>query len=224
MTYKGGKGSDGVYHKIINQIPPHRVYIEPFFGGGSIMRYKRPAAVSVAVDLDGSVLQSLPPGAFAVCGDAISFLRSYPWRGGEFVYCDPPYLMEVRSYKKLIYRHEFGEHAQHVELLEVLLSLPCMVAVSGYWSSLYASMLKEWRAVSYMVGVQGGQAREEWLWMNYPEPAALHDYRYLGENFREREKINRQRKRWRGRLLKMSRLQRLALLSSIAELNEPAGS
>jgi hypothetical protein len=101
---------------------------------------------------------------------------------------------------------------------------PCMVALSGYWSSLYASMLQDWRSISYMVGVQGGQAREEWLWMNYPEPAALHDYRYLGENFREREKITRQKRRWRARLLRMSSLQRYALLSSIAELNEPRGS
>jgi hypothetical protein len=34
MTYPGGKGGAGVYQMIINQIPPHRVYIEPFLGGG----------------------------------------------------------------------------------------------------------------------------------------------------------------------------------------------
>ena len=51
--------------------------------------------------------------------------------------------------------------------------------------------------------------------MNYDEPQALHDYRYLGENFREREKITRQKRRWIARLKRMDKLQRYALLSSM---------
>lgn len=35
-TYFGGKAGSGTYQTIINQIPPHRVYIEPFVGGGAI--------------------------------------------------------------------------------------------------------------------------------------------------------------------------------------------
>ena len=31
----------------------------------------------------------------------------------------------------------------------------------------------------------------EYLWCNYPAPMALHDYRYLGKDFRERERIKR---------------------------------
>jgi hypothetical protein len=30
MSYPGGKGGSGVYQTIINQQPPHEVYIEPF--------------------------------------------------------------------------------------------------------------------------------------------------------------------------------------------------
>lgn len=30
MRYPGGKGGAGVFQTIINQFPPHRVYIEPF--------------------------------------------------------------------------------------------------------------------------------------------------------------------------------------------------
>lgn len=224
--YKGGKGQDGVYHRIINQIPPHETFIECFYGGGSIMKFKKPAACSIAIDLDASVLPALGPGSLAICGDAISFLRSFDWKGGEFVYADPPYLKRdvdgspVRSWQGDIYKHEFASVDQHAELLGVLCSLPCMVAVSGYWSSLYESMLQGWRSISYQVGVHGGQARTEWLWMNYPEPVALHDYSFLGSNFREREKITRQKKRWRARLARMSTLQRYALLSSIAELGD----
>jgi hypothetical protein len=34
------------------------------------------------------------------------------------------------------------------------------------------------------------------VWMNFPEPAELHDYRFLGEDYRERQDIKRQRERW----------------------------
>ena len=33
-SYPGGKGSSGTYQNIINQIPEHDVYIEPFLGAG----------------------------------------------------------------------------------------------------------------------------------------------------------------------------------------------
>ena len=41
---------------------------------------------------------------------------------------------------------------------------------------------------------RGGRLATEWVWMNYPEPIALHDYRYLGEDFREREPIKRKKR------------------------------
>jgi hypothetical protein len=62
----------------------------------------------------------------------------------------------------------------------------------------------------------------EWLWFNYPQPKALHDYRYLGEDFRERERIKRKRRRWVRRLKIMPTLERYALLSAIQEARPPA--
>jgi len=132
--------------------------------------------------------------------------------------------MSTRRGKSALYKHEFGSEEEHNGLLDVLLSLPCMVVVSGYWSSLYMARLQGWRSISFNAQTRSGKVAREFLWMNYPEPTALHDYRYLGSNFREREKINRQKKRWCMRLKKMSSLQRYALLSSIAELNDGAAS
>jgi hypothetical protein len=224
--YKGGKAGAGVYQQIINQIPPHEVYIEPFLGGGAVLLNKRPAAASIAIDLDASAIDALSlwgklasPGVTFINGDAISYLQNRRCGPETFVYCDPPYLFDVRSSKRRIYTHEFGDVGQHEKLLAVLRSLPCMVAVSGYWSSLYESSLQGWRSISFNAKTRAGVARE-WLWMNYPEPVELHDYSYLGQNFREREKITRQKKRWRARLLRMDKLQRYALLSSIAELGD----
>jgi len=56
MRYPGGKSGSGVYHRLINLMPPHLVYCEPFLGGGAVMRLKRPAPYNVGVDLDADVI------------------------------------------------------------------------------------------------------------------------------------------------------------------------
>jgi hypothetical protein len=56
--------------------------------------------------------------------------------------------------------------------------------------------------------------------MNYPPPVELHDYRYLGDNFRERERITKITKNWVARLKKKPVLERNALLSAMNSLNE----
>lgn len=57
----------------------------------------------------------------------------------------------------------------------------------------------------------------EWLWYNFATPVELHDYRYLGDNFRERERIKRKKTRWTARLARMPALERQALLAAIAD-------
>lgn len=231
MTYPGGKNGSGVYQKIINQMPPHEVYIEPFLGHGAVMLRKKPAIVNIGIDSDVHVVEHWRDligansdersplfGSVSVeNGDAISYLQKRRYGPSEFVYADPPYLMETRASKRPLYKKEFGSIEQHTELLTVLKSLPCMVAISGYQSSLYAKILKGWRAIHYKTVNRAGNVVTEWLWMNYPEPKELHDYRYLGENFRERERLKRIRTRWLARLGRMDRLERYMLLSSIAE-------
>lgn len=221
MKYPGGKNSDGVFQRIINQIPPHRVYIEPFAGSAAILRYKRPAERSVAVEIEWGALAVLREAAAGVpnChilrGDGIAFLAKHRFDGSEFVYADPTYLPCTRRGGR-IYRRELLI-ADHRRLLAILLGLPCAVMLSGYWSELYAGILRKWRTDHFPVMTHGGPA-EEWLWMNYPPPVELHDYRYLGRDFREREKFKRQRVRWLARLRRMDVLKRQALLAAIAEL------
>jgi DNA adenine methylase len=224
MTYPGGKSGSGVYQQIINQIPPHRVYIEPFLGSGAVMRLKRPAIVNIGIESDAAVISLFwnenPMAINIINGDAISFLSTYNWQGDEFVYCDPPYLFETRSCKRPLYACEFGSVDQHRQLLKLLLSLPCRVAISGYCSPLYAAMLQAWRPITYQTRTRGGGVVTEWLWMNYEEPVELHDYRYLGNNFRQRERIKRIKTRWLARLQRMDALERYAILAIIDEYGE----
>jgi len=269
MTYPGGKNGAGIYQRIINLMPPHDVYIEPFLGGAAIMRLKLPARLNIGVDLDpnapglamqpghhaprlaigaggngGGVLGSdiagpgapVPPMADPLTkkgearsrnvktgeassfqflrGDGIDFLRSYSYTGRELVYCDPPYLMSTRTGRQL-YRFEMTD-LEHRRLLRVIRELPCRVMISGYSSVLYARELAGWNATSFAAMTRGGTERAEWLWYNFPRPLELHDYRYLGEGFRERERIKRKKARWTAKLASMPVLERQALLAAIA--------
>jgi DNA adenine methylase len=237
MTYPGGKAGSGVYQKIINQIPPHDVYISPFLGHDAVLLQKRPATVSIGIDSDATIINfwldqlakksdggSRLPGVIVKHGDAISFLKSYQFKGGEFIYADPPYLWETRRSKRRIYHAEFGDTGQHKKLLTVLKSLPCMVAISGYQSSLYSEMLQGWRTIHYNTVTRSGKVAVEFLWMNYETPKELHDYRYLGENFRQRERLKRIRTRWLARLKRMDPLEQYMLRSAIAEYGEHRGA
>lgn len=220
--YDGGKGGAGVCQWIVNQIPPHRVYIECFLGTGAIMRAKRPALVNIGIEIDQAVIAAhwAYPGCNVICGDALEVLARLAIDGDTFVYLDPPYLMETRSQQRPLYAHEFSTIEQHRSLLTLLRRLPCMVAISGYWSALYELELAGWRSSTFNTIDRGGNKKEEWLWMNYPQPIELHDYRYLGSNFRERERIKRKKARWTKRLATMPDLERLCLMEAIGALRQ----
>lgn len=150
-----------------------------------------------------------------VRGDCQAWLAQHHWRGNELVYADPPYLLSTRASGRLFYEYELAEEDEHAALLTRLSVLPCMVMISGYWSELYADMLRGWTTVSYQTTTIGGTVATEWLWLNYPEPVALHDYRYLGQDYRERERIKRKVARWQRRLADMPVLERQALLMAL---------
>lgn len=223
MGYPGGKGGAGVSQWIINHMPPHRTYIEPFLGNGAVLRAKRPARYSLGIDADAAVVCGRwcgdeVPNLRLICGDAIPFLSSFRWSGDELVYCDPPYLLSTRSTQRPLYRHEFATADEHRQLLACLRSLPCPVLISGYASDLYAGELATWRVDTFQTICRSGRRTTEYLWMNFPPATALHDYRFLGRNFRERERIKRRIQRWVARLRRMKLHERYALLAALDEV------
>lgn len=234
MSYPGGKSGAGVYQTLISQIPPHARYLELFAGGAAVLRLKEPARSSIAVESEpnqAAALQALAlPGLTVVHGDALAFLRSYtPAVGqpGDFVFADPPYLAETLQSRGR-YRHGFHTPAQHRALLDALRKLSCPVMLCGYTSPLYQLLLADWRTLTYQAVDRRGNKREEWLWMNYPEPRRLHDAQHVGADYRERERIKKKRDRWLRRLEEMSPTDRLAILAAIDDWRDrhtgPGGS
>jgi len=215
MKYLGGKGQ--TFQKLINLMPPHDVYIETHLGGGAVIRNKRPAKRNIGLEIDPKVIEMWSEeekgGLEIIQADAVNYLKSYKFTDNDLIYCDPPYLRETRRRKRKFYKFEYS-FEQHVELLEVIKSLPCMVMISGYESDLYKEMLKGWHIHTFQAKTSIGVATE-WLWMNYPAPSQLHDYRFLGDNFRQRERLKKKKENWVSRLKSMPVLERQALLFAI---------
>lgn len=150
--------------------------------------------------------------------DAADFLISYQFTGNELIYLDPPYLMSTRSSKRPIYKHEYTQ-ADHIKLLNIIKTLNCNIIISGYWSQLYADMLPApaWRTHTFTAATRAGTSATEYLWLNYPEPDALHDYRYLGDDYNQRWNLTKRKRRWLKRLKTMPPLERKMLLWAITE-------
>jgi DNA adenine methylase len=226
--YPGGKNGSGIYQFLINHMPPHSVYVEPFLGMGAILRKKRPApAGNIAIDIDSDVVHNFKrryarflktlPECQLVCGDALEILASLYLPDDALVFMDPPYLMDTRSWQQNLYRYELSSVEDHQRLLQIALRLRCQVMITGYANKLYEIRLAGWTSYTYTNMTRGGP-KIETLWCNFPEPGELHDYRYAGSNFRKREQIKRKKLRWIKRLQRMDPIERGALLAAIDEL------
>lgn len=210
MRYDGGKGVS--FPHIINLMPPHTRYIETHLGGGAVMRHKKPAATQMGLEIDEKVIASYGDLFDSVCEviqtDAIEWLAGQQLDQGTLVYADPPYHPSTRR-RSRVYRHDYSEH-DHEKLLDLLCRLPSKVMISGYDCDLYRDKLRGWSHRKFMVQSHVGP-RQESLWFNFQPPVQLHDDRYLGGNFRERELIKRRQQRLRQRLLALSPNERACL-------------
>jgi len=212
MRYPGGKGK--CFQHVINLMPPHHTYIETHLGGGAVLRSKRPAQRNIAFDLDDRVIEWWRRNHQALAeyhqSDCVTALEQMHFEGSELIYCDPPYLASTRKRTK-VYRFDYTSQ-DHERLLHVLRQLPCKVIISGYCSPLYDRMLNGWNAHSFSAKAHDA-VRQEHLWFNFEPPLELHDTRYLGSNFRQREVVRRRLARIKDRLSRLSEAERCDISS-----------
>lgn len=298
MSYPGGKSGAGIYQRLINLIPRHRILIVPFAGHCGVVRNIRPAEHTIVIDQNPSVCQwwfdwsrskqgrdleihncdgiewlryrlgctkysvasagveagrdagpgvigssgersqpgSAAPGSDAVLGDGrssgagsrkgrrlvMASVSADAAQSGDgrpspesvaeaFIFADPPYVLSERSGGR-IYECELSDE-DHQRFLGTATRLDatkyCMM-ICGYACELYAS-LDPWESIDHRVPTRGG-LQDERIWMNYPRPVKLHDYQYIGDTRRSRERIRRRQKNWREQLNRMSEQERLAML------------
>ncbi|MEM7133676.1 MAG: DNA adenine methylase [Chloroflexota bacterium] len=181
-----------------------------------------PSNIAVSADTanhgdapDGITVATSDASCKFLVGDCLTWLQDnrHLLTPSTFIYADPPYVMRSRASQRDYYRYEYTDD-DHIALLELLKSLPCQIMISGYWSQLYEDLLQGWNVSTFTAQTRGGRATE-WLWTNYPEPVELHDYRYLGSDFRERERIKRKASRWVKRFKSLPLLERQCIVSQL---------
>jgi DNA adenine methylase len=249
VIYDGGKNA--VFRNIVNEIPPHDVWVEGFGGSAAVTFFKRPAAENFAIEKDpraaysawwrllqipqfaataGPAKQSAATAqAFQVLtGDVRQWLGENSWlrrltsTAVACCYFDPPYLLSSRSSARLRYECEFHTEHEHTEFLQLAKRLECHVLISHYRCPLYDRLLKGWRRVDFRAGSRGGLKIES-LYCNFPSSAVLHDYRFAGANKDRRQRLKRRIGNLLKELHRLPPVERNAVLAAVAvEFNSAA--
>lgn len=107
--------------------------------------------------------------------DALDVIREYGQEADALLYVDPPYLGSTRTPERN-YGHELRTEAEHGALAEVLHGARAAVFLSGYRSSLYDALYKDWHAAEFSSSTgnasPGCGKRTEVLWANVPLESA----------------------------------------------------
>ncbi len=198
-------------------------YQELFAGNGGIFRKLRLPSRTVINDLDGSVIKKYKKlrskKIFVFNEDALGLIAEINGNalyGREtLIYLDPPYRFSVRKGQRNLYKFEMSDD-QHVQLLNLVLNCKCNVVISHYPDQVYDAFLipAGWNTHDFKATTRQGLVTER-IYYNYPKPLLLQDYRYIGNDYREREIIKRKTNRWLNRLHKMDKLQRISILSAV---------
>lgn len=223
-NYPGAKGGSGVIQKIINQVPGGiDIIIEGCLGSGTLLRTIKPAERNVGIDINEEIINYLNVNrnkerlahAELLVYDIEKYLRSVKGKsldnGKTIIYLDPPYPKEARKNQRDLYAYEMPT-IKHTTLLDAILQLKCKIMISTRANELYAEKLKGWRLVEFTTSDRSGTKVTEQLYMNYPEPKELHDTRFAGNNFRERERIKRKAKRNVEKFKNLPSIERQAIL------------
>ena len=191
-SYKGGKNASGTYQFLINHVPPVQTIISGFLGHCGLIKNIKPAAKIIGIDKDKNVIdrwQKDRPDVILVNGD---FLQNLDWInpikfGKTVVFLDPPYLNDTRKNQTKLYDNEFETLESHKKLLEKAVKFPCYVMITAYENELYDSFLLKRGFKKYLFnGQTRGGRRQEAMYINYEPPTELHDYSFVGSDYRER--------------------------------------
>jgi hypothetical protein len=79
---------------------------------------------------------------------------------------------------------------------------------------MYDDALHGWNTFDFQASTRNGMATER-LYMNYPAPVVLQDYRYLGKDYRERERIKKKTNTILRKIDSMNEIHRTAILSAV---------
>jgi hypothetical protein len=122
--------------------------------------------------------------------------------------------MASRKDPRCRYTHEMTD-AYHTALLEVISCLNANIAISTYLNGMYNHALRGWNHIEFQAKTRGGTATEM-VYFNYDRPTVLHDYRFVGDDYRDRERIKKATDNMLHKLSRMPIVERNAILTALA--------
>ena len=217
--YQGGKNGEGVYQRIINLIPPHKVWVEACAGSAAVTRYIYPAAQSYVFEaehLQANRLKNiLQERAVVINNNFMEVIDNYLQDPVDsFIYVDPPYLKLTRRDKRNIYKVEWSEE-EHKDFLWWVNGRKENILITHPRCKLYMTALNQWNTLDYEYRSRVGMLKD-CIWFNYSVPEVLHDYSYVGSNRTERQRIQRKIKREIERLNRLPVVERNAIIDAIS--------
>lgn len=148
------------------------------------------------------------------CGDAISQIKHFGTFENIVIYADPPYRMTDRRKSTKIYKYESSQKL-HRDLLSLSKRILAKTIISSYKNEQYERALSKWSTHSFNAMTHGGVA-EETIFYNFDlNDIKLHDYRYLGQNYKDRERIRLKIARHTNKLKQLPIQERNAILEAI---------
>lgn len=147
--------------------------------------------------------------------DYRKLIKKYDRGSGSVFYFDPPYLISTRTTKRKVFRYEWTEN-DHRYFIEVVKNVGSFALISHYPSNLYDNCLSDWRTHDFTVQSRGGQ-RHERVYMNFDQPKILQDFRYIGKDYIDRQRIKRKIERHLAKLKSLAGAERVAVLSAVID-------
>lgn len=201
MRWYGGKWRLADW--IISQMPPHRVYVEPFGGAASVLLQKQRSAAEVYNDLDGEAVNLFRVLQNPIAGERlIELLRLTPFARAEFELSGEPIEDPVERARRLIIRSfmGFGSNAHNARPtgFRSFSRTNASVNSTGFRGTSSRSGRHNSTGFRGRTGARAdgydSRTTPAHDWMNYPEALAEVIERFRGviiEN-REAEKVIRQ--------------------------------
>ncbi len=163
---------------------------------------------------------NLPSIIHLYTDDALIFLKNKLsnlisiYEDTPVIYLDPPYPIYSRKSTVKLYDYEMTDF-QHQNLLSIIMKMEFFVLISTYDNKMYNDSLPKWFKLNFSVGTRNGKAIET-VYYNYSlSDGLLHDYRYLGNDFKDRERIRLKINRWVKGLEKLESREQMAIIRSI---------
>lgn len=212
-NYPGGKNGNGTYQHLINHVPAHKTRIIGTAGNCGLQWNIARAEQTIINDIDPvvilkwellkfkyqtneyqtsnlDVLELLTKKEIKNVSECVSITYLKFDFQDVFIYIDLPYLMDSRKSQQKLYQFE-AETEHHKQVLEACKKFRfAKIMISHYPCEIYDTLLAGWHTHDYKSMTRHGLADER-IYMNYEKPTILHDYSYIGDNFRQREALKR---------------------------------